>query len=194
MDNHPTPMLPPPAAAFVRYRVGDCYDAAGRRGIVFETDPTGTHGKILSLHQSPSPLPWCTGGDEDDAYAFRSGASDPGDGLKNRACLLRFAERRASFPAFAWCEELGEGWYLPAEDEWCAVRRNLRTVRQTVARIGADPVDDCYWSSTGDGERFARYVGMSDLPGYAAHSRYDAGWQSSAFESERLAVRAVAVF
>ncbi len=102
--------------ANVRYSVGDYYDCDGVQGIVIRVDEEGYHGTILSLDEVL--LPWSV---------FRKpelrtvGTGDQNDGRANMATVERYIEANglswADFPAFEWCRNKGEGWYLPAINE-----------------------------------------------------------------------------
>ncbi|MCM1150802.1 MAG: hypothetical protein NC209_01375 [Alistipes sp.] len=116
---------PVPAASaddgyYRRYAVGDYYDRDGVRGIVCYVDASGRHGLILSLDEAS--LAWS---------AFRkpdlraAGTDHPSDGQRNMENLARYIEANGlswnDFPAFGWCREQGEGWYLPSIDEMLAI-------------------------------------------------------------------------
>lgn len=106
-----------------QYEIGDLYDRDGVKGVVCELSDDKTHGTILSLQELY--LPWST---------FRKpnlcvvGADDRGDGQVNMARVARYiADNHLSwddFPAFKWCREQGEGWYLPAIDELLVIGLN----------------------------------------------------------------------
>ena len=88
---NPTPQKQPkrsaPSAFAGRYQPGDYFDENGVRGIVIEVDAEG-HGIVMSIAQ---------------------------------AAFARMADegkvRWEDYPAFKWCRDLGEGWYLPAINE-----------------------------------------------------------------------------
>ncbi len=188
LSSSPTP--PPPART---YKVGDLYNENGKTGVVFETDATGRHGKIVSLRQSPGELPWCT-------YLVATGADDKTDGRKNMQAIMRLDGWREKYPAFAWCAAQGAGWYLPAIEELrrftldAAVRD---AVDLTLSRQGGDMLpfrnasEWCieegdraeYWSSSEMNARRAWYVCLYSNP--------------SSFEPDknrRYYVRAVSAF
>ena len=93
------------------YAVGDLYNNNGNIGIVFEVDETGMHGKIVGLNQSA--MYWATEGNNN----ILVGASSTIDGELNMAAIKLIKDWRKKFPAFAWCADQGEGWYLPAIEE-----------------------------------------------------------------------------
>lgn len=171
----PAPQAPAPArpAAEVsvvyrtRPEIGKIYDDNGVRGIVLSIDDNGMHGLMLSLVQAPHYLPWSTLRTPVPATV----ATDKSDGAANMAAIERYiAENSLSwddFPAFKWCRDLGEGWYLPAIDEVILIgfryNGSQRTVYNRKSRIAfneelkdnggkkLDPLVD-YYSSTDMGD------------------------------------------
>lgn len=101
-------------------RVGDYYDRDGARGIVCYVDASGMHGLIISLDETM--LPWSLFHKPD----LRTiGTDHPSDGRENMAAAERFIAANGlswdDFPAFKWCRDHGEGWYLPSIDEMLAI-------------------------------------------------------------------------
>lgn len=149
------------------FMVGDYYNRNGREGVVFEVDATGSHGKIVSMKQSPTKLQWCT--DEENARKVPAGANDKSDGMKNMQAIMRAITRifnwREKYPAFAWCAAQGDGWYLPAIEELkiFALDGNVRdAVDRTLRQHGGDTLfyTTQYWSSSEDGAIFAQHISM----------------------------------
>lgn len=130
-----------------RYEVGDLYDRDGKTGIVFCTTDGGRHGKILSLSQSEAP--WQTGREIEAV-----GATDRDNGAINQGIVTQQKDWQQRFPAFAWCAEIGEGWYLPAIGELDRLGESWERVEPAVANAGGEPLDDClyFWSSTETGD------------------------------------------
>lgn len=122
----PTPVYSPtPAApnAFQRYDIGDFYDVDGVKGVVCQLNEDRTHGLILSLDEIY--LHWS----EFDKTDLRTvGADDVADGRANMAKVTAYiAANNGSwddFPAFKWCRDKGEGWYLPAINELLTIGHN----------------------------------------------------------------------
>ena len=108
----PTPTLAPKPAEKT-WKVGDYYNVGGKEGVVFWVDATGKHGMIVSMDQTE--LQWCTG-DE-----FNKGvtgiATDRSNGMNNLRSVMKIAGWKDKYPAFAWCADHGDGWYLPAINE-----------------------------------------------------------------------------
>ncbi len=97
------------------YQPGDFYDENGIRGIVIEVDDAG-HGTVMSLDEAN--LRWS---EFKKNEAKRLGLDDQHDGSVNQAAFARMVEegkvRWEDFPAFKWCHDKGDGWYLPAINE-----------------------------------------------------------------------------
>lgn len=99
-----------------RYDVGDYYEENGLRGIVFQTNEEKTHGLIVSMDEIY--LPWSSF-DKSDARSV--GATHADDGRVNTETVAAYIAANGGswedFPAFKWCLDQGEGWYLPAINE-----------------------------------------------------------------------------
>ena len=130
---------PKPVPRAKTYKVGDLYDENGKQGVVFEVSADGKHGKIVSLIDSlidsGERLQWAS----NESWIEEIGADSETDGAVNMAVVQRIPNWREKYPAFAWCADLGEGWYLPAIDELKAISdiRNILHVKSYA-----------YWSST----------------------------------------------
>lgn len=125
----PAPAPAAPAALPVqyelkRYAVGDYYDFNGVKGVVCKVTEDGLHGMVVSLDEVM--IPWSVFRKPDLRTV---GAVDRTDGRVNMQTVARYiAENGLSwddFPAFKWCREQGEGWYLPAIDEVLAIGNNF---------------------------------------------------------------------
>ncbi len=151
------------------YQVGDYYNRNGKQGVVFEVSDGGRHGKIVSLNQAEEKLRWCS----KDEYQREIGASDEENGINNQRKIQQISGWRDKFPAFAWCADQGEGWYLPAIEELKIFTLNdvvHDAVNRTIRAKGGTKlfdIGDCcgkgYWAST-----------ESDYKG-------DRGWKSRAW-------------
>ena len=145
--------------------VGDYYNVNGKEGMVFWVDETGKHGKIVSLDQAF--LSWST--DEDYYKGWKGVALDCQDGMKNLFTIKMISNWRNIYPAFAWCADHGDDWYLPAIDELKILLQDDR-VRALNAKVssmnGAKNSSEYnmgwYWSSTGCNEKSAWLVLMFD--------------------------------
>ena len=106
------------------YEIGEWYDCDGVQGVVCALDEDRMHGLILSLDEIY--LHWSEYGKSDLRLV---GADDTVDGEANMAKVAAYiAANGASwddFPAFKWCRDKGEGWYLPAIDELLQIGHNF---------------------------------------------------------------------
>ena len=125
------------------YRVGDIYEENGKRGVVFEVDASGKHGKIVSINCSPS-LMWATGAEQSKFI----GATDIYDGQKNMDVVKRISGWQSKYPIFYWCANLGNGWYLPAKEEWAKIYRLRGSLESKLSR----KLDTFFWTSTENNE------------------------------------------
>ena len=175
------------------YQVGDYYNENGKEGVVFEVSADGKHGKIVSMMQSTNRLQWSS----DEAEQKRLiGADSKTDGAYNMAKVKAVANWQEKYPAFKWCADLGEGWYLPSIEElkkfsldnaiYDAVNRTL-TSKGGVKLYNRGKLK-WYWSSTehnhqrSSGEFCAWFVGM------------DGGYTDGYAKSYDNYVRAVSAF
>ena len=175
------------------YKVGDYYDDGKKQGVVFEVTADGQHGKIVSLTELGKDIQWTTDANEQKRLI---GANNKRSGEKNMAKVQQIDGWREKYPAFAWCADLGEGWYLPAYWELKKFTLNAavrKAVNRTLATKGMELADKWnahwYWSSTeGDnqfvtGEFCAWGVSMYEEESCDSMKSFDFGY-----------VRAVATF
>ena len=126
------------------YRVGDICTINGVQGVVFEVDSSGRHGKVVSVKASGYDRAWALG---TELKKFL-GATDKYDGEKNMAVVKRQSDWRNKYPAFAWCADLGDGWYLPAKEELAKIRANKSSIEPKLSRN----LEVFIWSSTENNE------------------------------------------
>ncbi len=81
-----------------------------------------------------------------------------------------------------WCQNKGDGWYLPSEDELEKIYRRKSEINNTLSKNNAEGIDGEYWSSTDYGEYYARTVFMND------------GFTSNTTKYSNTYVRAVSAF
>nr|MBE6191898.1 hypothetical protein [Rikenellaceae bacterium] len=151
-----------------RYSIGQYYDQNGIRGIVVALNEERTHGLLMSLDEVM--IEWSTFRKEE---LCKVGAEDRTNGENNMKAIERYiAEHNLTwdhFPAFKWCKEKGEGWYLPSIDEVLTIGNQYnggsraRNDRQSRMRFndnlkvnGGERIDGkCYYhSSTEFDEKF----------------------------------------
>ncbi len=165
------------------YKVGDYYNENGREGVVFEVDATGRHGKIVGMKQVE--YSWCT-----YKTVEKTGAKNKADGMKNMQQIMRIDGWRERYPAFAWCAEQGDGWYLPAIEElekFTLDNKVHDAVNQKLSQYGGDMLVEkgiwgWYWSSSECNRWCAWLVNMHN------------GYTSDNYESTSNYVRAVSAF
>ena len=127
------------------YEVGDLYDDGTIRGIVFEVDASGEHGKIVSL---------------DETSGFFGGGrnvlnlTDANDGQVNKTA---WRKSPGSSDIMTWA--CAGDWYLPAQYELAVIHKNRTVVGNSVVAAGGTPFSQVegsqgseyagmYWSST----------------------------------------------
>lgn len=121
----PQAEAPRPAPEYVlrRYEVGDLYDRDGVKGVVCIVSDEGTHGLVISLEQIY--LTWSEFRKPDLRTV---GAENRTDGEENMRTVEAYIAANGlswdDFPAFKWCRERGEGWYLPSIDELLTIGHN----------------------------------------------------------------------
>ena len=149
------------------WKVGDYYNVDGKEGVVFWVDETGRHGKIVSLDQVEKQ--WCSAAEY--KKELTGIASDVYDGMKNLQSIQMINDWQNKYPAFAWCADHGDGWYLPAIKELELLLLNEEVhdaVNNQIAREGKAKLFSIgeyfkfYWSSTEQSERCAWFVDMFD--------------------------------
>ena len=124
---YPVAIIPQPGGGYVmarQYDIGDFYDENGVRGIVCQVNEDRTHGLVLSLDEIY--LRWSV---YDKSDLRTVGADNMDDGRVNMEKVAAYiAANGASwedFPAFKWCLDQGEGWYLPAVNEILSIGNNF---------------------------------------------------------------------
>ena len=127
------------------YKVGDYYDDGKKKGVVFEVSVDGKHGKIVSLTGSIEYLQWSSDKNEQKRFI---GADDEYNGANNMAKVKQIAGWREKYPAFAWCADLGEDWYLPAKQELNSIYNVKDKLNATLASNGVALDVFWHWSST----------------------------------------------
>ena len=99
-----------------QYEIGEFYDQNGIRGVICQLSDDRQHGLVVSLDEIY--LHWSEFRKPDLRLA---GADNRTDGVANMEKVAQYiAANNLSwddFPAFKWCRDKGEGWYLPAIDE-----------------------------------------------------------------------------
>ncbi len=157
------------------YYIGDYYNENGKQGVVFEVSADGKHGKIVSMKQSTEKLRWSSDSIEQKRLI---GTDSQKDGVYNMTKVKAIPDWQSKYPAFKWCADLGEGWYLPSREELKAINR----VKQMIDAKLIDKLQGCYWSSTEYNGSFAWLVLIGTGDGFLPKNRND------------VSVRAISVF
>ena len=182
-----------------RYGVGDIYDKNGIKGIVAVVYDGGLHGLVFSLDEAC--LPWCT---LHRKKIKKTGATNQHDGMENMRAIERYiAENGLSwddFPAFKWCREKGEGWYLPSINElWTAGtmymggtrvasnRRLRKLYNENMVLAGGKPLSSIMYYHSSTEDRDVRYSLFS-------HMNSETPYTNSGYKADDLFVRAVYKF
>lgn len=171
----------PPIFGEIRnYKVGDYYNVNGKQGIVFEVCDNGQHGKIVSLDQKL--LRWCTLAQKSVGATSKSvGATSKSDGQSNTDIVMRRSDYN-NYPAFAWCREQGEDWYLLSQNELLSLYHVKNQINKVLRDRCKEMIsDNWYWSST-EREFCACFVNMLD------------GYTGTSIKDNNLYVRAVSAF
>ena len=175
------------------YKVGDYYNENGKQGVVFEVSADGQHGKIVSMTQSTNRLRWAS----DEAEQKRLiGADSKTDGAYNMAKVKAVANWQSKYPAFKWCADLGEGWYLPSIEELKKFTSDDAVhdaVNRTLTSKGGEKLFNrgdwvWYWSST----EYNRRYKTGEFCACIVHMRD--GLASSDGKGDNVYVRAVSAF
>lgn len=124
------------------YKVGDYYNENGKEGIVFWVDKTGKHGKIVGMESAE--LQWASDKTEQNRLIK---ATNKKDGARNMEKVKHVSNWEQKYPAFAWCANLGEGWYLPAKKELLQIARMNDDLWSKMHEMDVIIAAHC-WSST----------------------------------------------
>ena len=87
---------------------------------------------------------WATGAEQTKFI----GATDVYDGQKNMDVVKRISGWQSKYPIFYWCANLGNGWYLPAKEEWAKIYRLRGSLESKLSR----KLDTFFWTSTENNE------------------------------------------
>ena len=136
----PTPD-PVPEIEPTTYKVGDFYDDGKKQGVVFDVSDDGKHGKIISL--DVTALRWCSKLDSKSI-----GVTSKSDGQSNTDIVMSRNDYK-NYPAFVWCREQGEDWYLPSKNELLSLYHVKNQINKLLRDRCKEMINDnWYWSST----------------------------------------------
>ena len=126
-------------ASGAQYEIGDIISIRGVKGIVFQTTPSV---KIVSVTEG-----YTTWGE----YGGTTGATDKNNGKSNMATIQSISGWETKYPAFKWCADIGDGWYLPALNELKEIYKQKDVLNRVLSanhmsELGLN--DGWLWSST----------------------------------------------
>ena len=169
--------VPPGTGALMEatYNVGDYFpnpsDATTSIGVVYWLAPGSGRrsGKILSLDTSEKA--WSTNNTREiSAVSIVSG-------VVNMNAAIAVDQTLQSFPAFRWCADKGEGWYLPGRYELHVMREqwgnNTTAINDAIAIAGGEvlSINDVYLTSS---ESKSYPASMAESYNFS-----DKGWSSN---------------
>ena len=105
------------------YEIGELYNQNGIKGVVCMLTEDRRHGLVISLDEIY--LHWSSFRKPDLRVVGADARTDGAENMEKVAAYI--AENNLSwddFPAFKWCREKGDGWYLPAIDELLTIGHN----------------------------------------------------------------------
>lgn len=159
-------------------KIGDMISYNGQKGIIYSTENSII--KIVSVDVSDK-LAWC----KPEYSKQPTGATDLTDGRIN----IQIMKEKGYFsylPAFLWCENYGQDWYLPAATELHTIYKAKSIIDSTLSANGYQTLNKglshyYYWSST------------EDDANYAKSRDFGNGYSHDSYKNSEFYVRAVAV-
>ncbi len=149
------------------YQIGDLVTVNGVQGIVFQTSPV----KIVSVAETKAA--WST-------ENVTTTATNENDGSVNMAKIKAISDWESKYPAFKWCANLGDGWYLPSLNELKAMYNQYSKVNSVLETQKMETLNYVLWSSTENGSNYAYLVGFStDNNELFINSTYDKNFDMS---------------
>ena len=141
------------------YQIGDLVTVNGVQGIVFQTSPV----KIVSVLETSAA--WST-------ENVTTTATNENDGSVNMAIIKAISGWESKYPAFKWCADLGEGWYLPAYNELVTIYNQKATLNsvlevQNLAKFSGN----WHWASTEYNYNYACFVDFSSGKVYYSNNK-----------------------
>lgn len=118
------------------YKVGDLITIDDVQGVVYFANDAVV--RVVSVVETSCK--WSLYNNYASATSERYGAA-------NLATIIANGNIN-NYPAFMWCNELGDGWYLPAKDELSILESAKNDVNATLRANGFVELSGDYWSST----------------------------------------------
>ena len=155
-----------PTAPSKGYSIGDIVTINGVKGIVFQTSPSV---KIVSAKMAK--LKW-------SKEHQITEATDQDNGKANMAKIRAISDWQSKYPAFKWCADIGDGWYLPAINELNAIYNQKELINRALTANRMKELDSAGFSllvSSTEGSYLAITKGIhfSDGSGYIDYKDRD---------------------
>ena len=155
-------------------------------GVVF--DVTTDKLTIVNLSESEEKLAWCLQTADGDYCNPATSTSDGSSNWQIICAAVSDEDVAGNYPAFEYVNGLGEGWYLPAIDEFNTVYTNMAGISAALtnlinARVSATPLGTYYYWSSSSGNNKSAWSYM-----------FSAIEQSYLNKTNRVSVRAVRAF
>ena len=131
------------------YVVGDYYNDGTKEGIVFEVDPFGKRGKIVSMLMTEQ-IHWTCCREEAKRFLY---ALSKTDGKEAAAKIKDIPDWKDKYPVYAWCHNLGEEWYVPSVEEIKTIYNNKYILELNLPY----KLEKTFWTCTEDGMTFTDY-------------------------------------
>ncbi len=159
-------------------------------GIVFREKTAQQKGLVVSHDVKDAGGWWMPVTATGFVYKLTN-AKDENDGAKNLEKIKKWRDWEKWYPAFSWCTQKGDGWYLPAINELKALCDVLFENSTLNARLRAIPGGKAltlpqYWSSTEKSDRTA-FVYVPQLKSVVARNKTYA-------QSSNVSTRAIRAF
>ena len=146
------------------YNIGDLVTVNGVQGIVFQTSP---EVKIVSVKEGYA---------EWGEYTVTTNATDKDNGKANMAKIKSISGWETKYPAFKWCADYGNGWYLPALNELKAIYAQRDKINKTLSANNMDKLGSkfsCLWSSSESSSRYVYSVSFSSGSDYDCYKDFN---------------------
>lgn len=133
------------AAPTSAYKVGDVFN---NEGVIFWISADKTQAKIVAGPSAKKA--YCTDKTTVTNTTSANNAENLNDGTRNMALVAEVDPGYAKHPAFKYCADMGEGWYLPARREVKALIAAYHgvSIYDEVSADGVDPATPdtpCYY-------------------------------------------------
>jgi hypothetical protein len=194
----PQPVQVPPQSINKTFEIGDIYDYNGVKGIVCSLSEDKQHGLIMSLDEVYSKWNIYNKGD-----FCLAGADSAKDGAANMEKIAAYVAQNnlswGDFPAFKWCRDKGEGWYLPSIDELLIIGNNYNGgTRYVFNRQARQSFNDSLKINGGKGmNRLVYYFSSTEIDeknAYTSHMGTETPFVINIPKNSSFLVRAVRKF